>query len=60
MLVRTDARQFTLNTTIDVLRLAFPNKQVRQLHQPFTSPTQTHLFGDKAEKPGEVDLLLEL
>ncbi|GBF03890.1 hypothetical protein DAERI_010062 [Deinococcus aerius] len=59
VLVRTDAREFTLNTTIDVLRTAFPNKQLRQLHQPFSNPTQTHLFGDKDQKPGEVDLLLE-
>lgn len=58
VLVRTDARDFTLSTTLEILKTVFPNKCVRQLQRPFGDKTQTHLFGDKGEKPGEVDLLL--
>lgn len=56
--VRTDARQFTLQTTIDALREIWPNKDLYYAFDGFKKPTQTALFGDKAEKPGEVDLLI--
>jgi hypothetical protein len=56
--VRTDMRAFTLETTVAALREAFPRKQFRQEPRPFHSPTQTALYGDKSEKPGEVDLIL--
>lgn len=59
VLVRTDARDFTLGTTLEVLKTTFPNKRLRQLQRPFDGKTQTHLFGDKGKKPGEIDLLLE-
>ena len=58
VLVRTDARQFTLEATLDVLSKVFPRKQLQQNHRPFIGKTQTELFGDKAKKPGEVDILL--
>jgi hypothetical protein len=56
--VRTDARSFTYETTLEVLREAFPSKQVTIVPQPFSRSTQTALFGDKAHKPGEIDILL--
>jgi DNA modification methylase len=56
--VRTDARKFTLQTTIDTLREVWPNKNLYYAFDGFKKPTQTALFGDKAQKPGEVDLLI--
>lgn len=56
--VRTDAREFTRLLTCQVLRRVFPTKSFRTRAQPFNGHTQTALFGDKAPKPGEVDLVL--
>jgi hypothetical protein len=56
--VRTDARKFTLETTVDVLRTVWPNKSLYFAFDGFKKATQTALFGDKGLKPGEVDLLL--
>jgi hypothetical protein len=56
--VRTDARPFTLQTTLEVLRNAFPSKALETVPQPYQRSTQTALFGDKAEKPGEIDIIL--
>jgi len=58
VLVRTDAREFTLATTLEVLKEVFPNKSVLETRRPFIGKTQTQLFGDRADKPGEVDILL--
>ncbi len=33
-------------------------KRLDEIYQPFQQPTQTHLFGDKTPKQGEVDLIL--
>lgn len=56
--VRTDARPFTYGATMEALRLAFPGKRFSCVPRPFTRSTQTALFGDKTEKPGEVDIVL--
>src|SRR6266853_6612475 len=56
--VRTDAREFTLNTTLDSLRRHFPKHRVRLSHRPILRRTQTALFGDQTGKPGEVDIVL--
>ena len=56
--VRTDARKYTHDTTLAVLRQAFPGKAVRQETKPFMRKTQTALFGDASAKPGEVDIIL--
>lgn len=57
--VRTDARQFTRETTIAVLGETFPNKQIEIIERPYSKSTQTSLFGDKAKKPGEIDIILK-
>ncbi|MBE2196008.1 MAG: site-specific DNA-methyltransferase [Anaerolinea sp.] len=57
--VRTDARSFTQDTTIEVLRNTFPEKQLRGEKQPIRKQNQTALYGDKSEKPGEIDIILE-
>lgn len=56
--IRTDARPFTFNATIEALQEAFPNKNIQEVRQPFRTKTQTALYGDSAKKPGEVDLIL--
>jgi len=56
--VRTDAREFTLKTTSEVLRDVFAGWEMRTVPVPVEGKTQTSLFGDKSEKPGEVDLIL--
>ena len=56
--VRTDMRKTTYDTTKEVLQKVFPDKKLVRRVKPFRRPTQTHLFGDKMPKVGEVDLLL--
>jgi DNA methylase len=58
IVVRTDARRFTLATTRSVLSEVFPEWKMQENARPFKDPTQTRLFGDSAAKPGEVDLVL--
>jgi hypothetical protein len=58
--VRTDARQFALQTTKDVLHEIFPTKRMMIKISPLNGRlSQTALFGDKQQKPGEVDLFLQ-
>jgi hypothetical protein len=56
--VRTDAREFTRVTTVEILRSVFPRKRLVTVGRPLVRKTQTALFGDRSDKPGEVDLIL--
>ena len=56
--VRTSAREFTFNTTVETLRKYFPDWKENIKQKPFGKKTQTHLFGDSREKLGEVDIIL--
>ena len=56
--VRTDARSFTKETTLEVLRSVFPKKTVWVRHRPLERKSQTPLYGDKKKKPGEVDIVM--
>lgn len=58
--VRTDRREFTLQTTIDILNKHFPNHKMKIIEEPISNETktQTKLFGDKSLKPGEVDIIM--
>jgi len=56
--VRTDAREFTKNITIDILKELYPEKTMEIIHRPFTKRTQTALHGDSSQKPGEIDIIL--
>lgn len=58
--VRTDARKFTLDTTRAVLREVFPGGDLVEHLRPLERRSQTPLFGDSSEKPGEVDLVVSL
>ena len=58
--VRTDKREFTFNTTLDILKKYFPKHSVQIIDKPLKkdTKTQTKLYGDKSMKPGEVDIIL--
>lgn len=56
--VRTSNDSFTKEATLAALFKAFPKKKLLEKCQPFRKPTQTHLFGDKTQKVGEVDFIL--
>lgn len=58
--VRTDKREFTFNTTLEILTKHFPNHSVQIIDKPLKkdTKTQTKLYGDKSLKPGEVDIIL--
>lgn len=58
VVVRTDARKFTLSATIQALQKAFPNKTLNEKARPLQKKTQTALYGDTSAKPGEVDLIM--
>lgn len=60
VLVRTDARRFTLDATVDALAAAFPGREIRMTASaPPKGRGQTALFGDRRRKPGEVDLSID-
>lgn len=54
--VRTDSRTFTRNTTVRVLRDLWPTHSFFW-HAEGHGKSQTDLFGGKAAKPGETDIL---
>lgn len=56
--VRTDARPQTFEVTRAILQSLFPNKTMECKPAPYVRATQTHLFGDRDQKPGEVDIIL--
>jgi hypothetical protein len=58
--VRTDKREFTFTSTLEILQKYFPHHDVQVLHKPLKEDTrtQTKLFGDKSLKPGEVDIVM--
>lgn len=58
VVVRTDAREFTLATTLEALHSAFPNKELKEERRPVIGQTQTVLYGDHSDKPGEVDVVM--
>ena len=57
VVVRTDRRKFTLETTADTLLELWPQHKLYGKHITLTKATQTALFGDKTKKPGDVDLI---
>jgi DNA modification methylase len=58
--VRTDAREFTYQTTLNILKECFPKHHIKIKKQPLSIhvKTQTQLFGDITNKPGEIDIVL--
>jgi hypothetical protein len=54
----SDRRKFTYQTTVEVLREAFPRKKLFRRLRPVQGPTQTQFFSKGISQPGEVDLVL--
>lgn len=55
--IRTDSREFTLNTTLSIVRNLWPEREVYWRSETNIT-SQTALFGDHAPKPGETDILV--
>lgn len=60
--VRTDKREFTFNSTLEILTKHFPNHSTTIIEKPLQTDTktQTKLYGDKKMKPGEVDIIMRM
>ena len=56
--VRTGADEVTFDATKDALKEAFPRHTFESTSERYTGPTQTRLFGDQAQKSGEIDILM--
>ena len=54
--VRADARQRTRQIVVRVLNRLLPDHRLVECAAPYKTATQTALYGDKTQKPGEVDL----
>ena len=57
IVVRTDARDFTLETSLNAIKANWPSHKIYRRETKSIHPTQTALFGDKQIKPGEVDII---
>jgi hypothetical protein len=55
--LRTDAREFTRDTTVLAVHEVFPDHTLWMAQRPLRKPSQTSLFGDSTAKPGDVDLV---
>jgi len=59
LVVRTDARKFTFETTKTILSEVFPKKTLTFTSAPLCRPNQTALFGDNGKTPpGEIDIVV--
>ena len=56
--VRTDTREFTLNSTFEILMKHFPDHMVKIESKPFKKKTQTEICGNKTKNSGEIDIIL--
>ncbi|MDA8079041.1 MAG: DNA methyltransferase [Nitrospiraceae bacterium] len=56
--VRTDARQFTREATIEALETAFPQKRLRDERFSLPAFSQTALFDSAREPKGEIDFVM--
>lgn len=57
-LVRCDARERTFDVVLPIVAEIAGGRDVDVSPAPFRRPTQTSLYGDRAAKPGEMDLLV--
>jgi len=56
--IRTDAREYCRNITLEILKQIYTDKKFKVIEKPFLKRTQTALHGDSSQKPGEVDIIL--
>ncbi|MFC1557503.1 site-specific DNA-methyltransferase [candidate division KSB1 bacterium] len=55
--VRTDAREFTMTTTLEILEKYFPKHKSQIKPMPLKRNTRTELYGHKTTRLGEIDLI---
>ena len=58
--IRSDARQKTKDAIMSVLSELLPEHRLEERPAPYRRKTQTALYGDSHQKPGEVDLIYVL
>lgn len=56
--VRTDVREFTLETTRKILKKHFPDYSYAEENNTCTKKSQTELLNNSKEKPKEVDIIM--
>lgn len=56
--VRTDKREYTFNSTLEILKKHFPLHTISIKKQPFKGKTQTQLHGNTSKENGEIDIIL--
>lgn len=56
--VRTDRREFTFNSTLEILTRHFPKHYVKIFDKPFSKKTQTEIHGNTSNETGEIDIVL--
>lgn len=56
--VRTDIRQFTKDTTINVLKRNFPNHKMQVFSDEIDKRTQTDIMGNSSLRKGEIDIIM--
>ena len=56
--IRTDARTFTRNTTLHVIRRFWPNRKLHMKYDRPKSRTQTAHFSNTSSNSGEIDFLI--
>lgn len=56
--VRTDRRNYTFETTLEILQKYFPRHSTKIKNQLFTKRTQTQLHGNTSNEKGEIDIIL--
>jgi len=57
--IRTDIRQFTKDTTINVLKKYFPNHKMYIFSANVNKRTQTDIMGNSSLKRGEIDIIMQ-
>jgi len=57
--VRTDIREYTFNTTLEILKKHFPLHTITIKKQPFKRKTQTEIHGNSSNENSEVDIVMK-
>ncbi|NOQ23054.1 MAG: site-specific DNA-methyltransferase [Candidatus Aegiribacteria sp.] len=56
--VRTDRRDFTFNSTLEILHNHFPQHKTEIRDRPFRKRTQTEIYGNSSVENGEIDIIM--
>ncbi|MDW7728118.1 MAG: hypothetical protein SCH70_13640 [Candidatus Methanoperedens sp.] len=56
--VRTDKREFTFNSTLEILQKHFPKHKTEITDRSFRKKTQTEIHGNTSKETGEIDIIM--